>query len=215
MILEALALGLSTGTYCTMYCGPVLLPFLCGTEKPGYKRNAGLTGTFLAARLAMYFILGAVFGAMGLLVNTFFDPGFARRLSTYAYLVCGTALLLNSFGVNFPWRCGENGGCRYPKLRHIGNDWVTAALAGLAVGMHLCPPLWTAIARSVFGGSGIKGFFYLVFFYAGTLPFFLPLLGIPFITKRITVLKRIARVAQLLTGAYFVIFTGLIPLFFN
>ena len=33
MILEAVLLGLSTGTYCAMYCGPVLIPFLFGTEK--------------------------------------------------------------------------------------------------------------------------------------------------------------------------------------
>jgi len=214
MILEAILLGLSTGTYCTMYCGPVLIPFLCGSEKISYKRNAGLTGTFLVSRLAMYFILGAIFGAMGFLVSEFFDPVLARKLSVYAYIFCGISLLLNSFGVRFPWCKKEDGGCKCHKLRKVGNDWITAAVTGLAVGLHICPPLWTAIARSVFGGNGIKGFFYLVFFYIGTLPFFLPLLGIPFLTKRISVLKRIAQITQLLIGAYFLIFVGLIPLFF-
>jgi hypothetical protein len=68
--------------------------------------------------------------------------------------------------------------------------------------------------RSVFGGNGASGFFYFIFFYIGTLPFFLPLLGIPFITKRIAVVKQIARITQMLTGIYFVVFVGLIPLFF-
>ncbi len=213
MILEAMLLGLSTGTFCTMYCGPVLIPFLCGSEEIGYKRNAELTGVFLLSRLVMYFILGAVFGAMGILASTFFDPVLARRLSVYAYIFCGISLLVNSLGVRFPW-CTDKSGCKCPRVRRIGNDWITAAVTGLAVGLHLCPPLWTAIARSVFGGNGVKGIFYLIFFYIGTLPFFLPLLGIPFVTKRLPVIKKVARISQFLLGLYFLVLIGLIPLFF-
>ena len=106
MILEAILLGLSTGTYCAMYCGPVLIPFLCGSENSGYKRNAGLVGTFLISRLIMYFVLGAIFAAAGLLINEFFDPVFARKLSVYAYILCGLSLLFNSLGIKFPWSCG-------------------------------------------------------------------------------------------------------------
>lgn len=214
MILEAILLGLSTGTYCAMYCGPVLIPFLCGTEKAAYKRNTGLVGTFVGFRLVMYFILGAIFGAFGLLVNEFFDPSFARKLSIFAYIFCGLALLLNSLGVRFPWAC-KDAGCKVPKLKKIGNDFVTAAFAGLAVGLHICPPLWTAIVRSIFGGNGIPGLFYFVFFYIGTLPYFLPLLGIPFITKRVGSIKQIGRIAQFVMSIYFIIFAGLIPLFFG
>lgn len=213
MVIEAILLGFSTGTYCAMYCGPVLIPFLFGTEKQSYGRNAGLTGTFLLGRLAMYFILGAVFGGAGLLISEFFDPVMARRLSVYAYIFCGIVLLCNSFGVRFPWAKNEDG-CKCPKLKKIGNDWVTAALTGLAVGLHICPPLWTAICRSIFGGNGISGLFYFVLFYIGTLPFFIPLLGIPFMTKRVSVLKKVSRITQILVGAYFLIFNGLIPLFF-
>ena len=214
MILEAVLLGLSTGTYCTMYCGPVLIPFLCGCEKQEYKRNAGLTGTFLAARLLTYFVLGAVFAALGLFVNEYMDPVLARRLSVYAYIFSGLALLCNSLGVKFPWGSGECG-CRIPKLRGIGNDWVTALVAGLAVGLHICPPLWTAMVRSIFGGNGIAGLFYLVLFYVGTLPFFVPLLGIPFVAKRFAAVKRISRVTQFCMSLYFLVFLGLIPLLFG
>ena len=199
MILEAVLLGLSTGTYCSMYCGPVLIPFLCGTEKVSCKRNAGLTGAFLGARLVMYFILGAVFGAMGLLVQEFFDPSFARRLSVFAYLFCGLVLLFNSLGVRFPWT--KECGCKVPSLKMIGNDFMTAILAGLAVGMHICPPLWTAIVRSVFGGNGI--------------PFFIPLLGIPFVAKRSAAIRQVARISQFLIALYFIIFNGLIPFLFG
>lgn len=214
MILEAILLGASTGTYCSMYCGPVLIPFLCGTEKPGYKRNAGLTGAFLLARLITYFILGAIFAGLGYLVNDYVDPVFARKLSLFAYIFSGLILLLNSLGVRFPWGCSHNG-CKVPKLHRIGNDWVTAVVAGLAVGLHICPPLWTAMTRSIFGGHGIPGLFYFVFFYIGTLPFFIPLLGIPFITKRVGIIRQISRIAQLLISLYFIFMLGLIPLLFG
>lgn len=211
MILEAVLLGLSTGTYCAMYCGPVLIPFLFGTEKNSCRRNAGLIGLFLASRLAMYFVLGVALSAAGLLASEFFDPYFARRLSVYAYILCGTALLLNSFGAKFPWK---KDGCKCAGLKKLGNDFLTAVFAGFAVGLHICAPLWTAIARSVFFANRMKGIFYLVFFYVGTLPFFLPLFGIPFVQKMFPVLKRISRIAQLLIGFYFLIFEGLIKLFF-
>ena len=215
MILEAISLGLSTGTYCTMNCAPVLIPFLSGTDKVSYKRNSGLIGAFLGGRLVMYFILGAVFAAIGLLVNEFIDPVLTRRLSVYAYFFCGIALLINSLGVNFPWGCNKECGCKVPKFRRLGNDWVTAILSGLAVGLHVCPPLWTAMLRSVFGGHGLVGFFYFIFFYIGTLPFFIPLFGIPFIAKRAGSIKRIARVTQFCVSLYFMIFLGLIPMIFE
>ena len=213
MIIEAIFLGLSTGTYCTMSCGPVLIPFLCGTEKVSYKRNALLTGTFLLARLVMYFILGGIFAGLGCLVNKYMNPVFARRLSVYAYIVCGTSLLFNSLGVKYPW--DKESSCHIKKLRHVGNDWLTVVVAGLAVGLHICPPLWTAMLRSVFGGHGLPGLFYFVFFYVGTLPFFFPLLGIPFITKRIKAIKNSARISQFLISLYFLIIMGLLPLIFG
>ena len=204
MALEAILLGLSTGTYCAMYCVPVLAPFLAGGENPSYKRNGGLIGAFLGARLLTYFILGAAFAALGLLANEWMDPVLARKLSVAAYIVCGLELLANSMGAKFPWGCQ----CRAPKLKRLSNDWVAAIVSGLAVGLHVCPPLWTAIVRSVFGGNGLPGFFYFVFFYVGTLPFFAPLFGIPFVTKRLPVIKRVARVTQFFVSLYFIFFLG-------
>ena len=84
MVLEAILLGLSTGTYCTMYCAPVLIPFLFGCEKSSHKRNAGLTGVFLCGRVAMYYVLGAVFAAMGLLKNGELNAGNYVHIGTWA-----------------------------------------------------------------------------------------------------------------------------------
>ncbi len=71
------------------------------------------------------------------------------------------------------------------------------------------------MTRSIFGGHGITGLFYFVFFYIGTLPFFIPLLGIPFITKRVGIIRQISRIAQLLISLYFIFMLGLIPLLFG
>lgn len=212
MFLEAILLGLSTGTYCAMYCGPALIPFLCGTEKISYRRNALLTGTFLISRLFVYFALGFFLTRLGILSAEFFDPYFARKLSVYAYIFCGASLLLNSFAVKFPWSKGK---CRCSVLKIAGNDFLTAVFTGMAVGLHICAPLWTAIARSVFAESRTSGIFYLLFFYAGTLPFFIPVLGIPFAQKALPAVKRVSRIVQFLLGIYFLVLEGAVNLFFQ
>lgn len=213
--IEPLLLGFSTGTYCTMYCAPVLVPFLFGVQDLNQKRNLSLTFLFLAGRFLMYMILGAVFAMAGILLEDFFNPVLARRLSQIAYILCGSVLLVNSLGVKFPWGNEAHGGCKCRKLHRLGNDKLTAIFAGLSVGLHICPPLWTAIARSMFGGHGLSGFFYFIFFYLGTMPFFLPILGFPILVKLAPVLRRIARISQLLLAVFFIIFAGLIPLLFQ
>ncbi|MBQ0038950.1 MAG: sulfite exporter TauE/SafE family protein [Treponema sp.] len=200
MVLEAIALGFSTGTYCTMYCAPVLVPFLFSSEKDGFSRNAVLTGIFLGSRLLTYFILGIVLSCLGILAGEFFDPSFARKLSYYAYILCGLSLLFNS-------RCSH--GCKFDRP---SNDYVTAALTGLSVGLHICPPLWTAMFRTMTGGK--TGFLYMIFFYIGSLPYFIPYLGIPFAAVRVPVLKRIAGITKKLLAFYFMFFMGLMPLVF-
>lgn len=215
MIAEALLLGLSTGTYCTMYCGPVLIPFLIGTDRLTHKRNALLTITFLLGRFLMYCMLSLIFGSLGLLVGEFFNPLIAHKLSIFAYIITGVALLFNTLGIRFPWNEEKHHGCVAPKFKYIGNDFVTALFSGLGVGLHICPPLWAAMFRSVTGGNGISGLFFFVIFYVGTLPYFIPLFGIPFMKKIHKLLKPIARISQLLISIYFILFAGLIPLFFG
>ncbi|MCI7577627.1 MAG: sulfite exporter TauE/SafE family protein [Spirochaetia bacterium] len=200
MILEAIALGFSTGTYCTMYCAPVLVPFLFSSKKDGFSRNAALTGLFLGSRLLTYFVLGIILSCLGLLAGEFFDPSFARKLSYYAYILCGISLLFNS-------RCSH--GCRFEKL---SNDYAAAVITGLSVGLHICPPLWTAMFRTM--NSGKTGFLYMIFFYVGSLPYFLPYLGIPFAAVKVPALKRIARITKILLAFYYIFFVGLIPLVF-
>ena len=121
-------------------------------------------------------------------------------------------MLLNSFAVKFPWSKGK---CRCSVLKIAGNDFLTTVFTGMAVGLHICAPLWTAIARSVFAESRTSGIFYLLFFYAGTLPFFIPVLGIPFAQKALPAVKRVSRIVQFLLGIYFLVLEGAVNLFFQ
>lgn len=215
---EPLALGFSTGTFCVMYCAPVLLPFLFGREALTHRRNLALTGIFLAGRFAAYVFLGLSLSAAGMLAMEFFDPVFSRRLSTVAYTFCGGALLLHGL-VPHLLSCGEEQPhCIRPSHRILalaGNDKLLALFSGLCVGFHICPPFWTACFRAVSTGSPVLGSAYFVLFYAGTLPFFLPLAGIPLLPKRMFFFRAIARLTQVLVGGYFFLFAGLIPFFFG
>ncbi len=214
---EPLALGFSTGTWCVMYCAPVLLPFLCGREGLTHGKNLGLVGLFLTGRFIAYAAIGIALGAAGLLVTEFFDPGLARGLSRLAYMVCGLAMLASGFAPRLLASLCQGGpDCgRAKTFRFVSDDRMTALIAGLGVGLHICPPFWTAAARSASAGSPVAGALYFVLFYAGTLPFFLPLLGIPFFSPKVPTFRRIARMTQILVGGYFFLIAGLVQILFG
>ncbi len=214
---EPLALGVSTGTWCVMYCAPVLLPFLCGREKLTHGKNLGLVGLFLSGRFIAYAAVGLALGAAGLLASEFLDPGLARGLSRIAFMVCGLAMLASGFAPRLLSRYGCGGSpCRRVKaFRFFSNDRMTALIAGLGVGLHICPPFWAAAARSASAGSPFAGALYFALFYAGTLPFFLPLLGIPFFSPKVPAFRRIARMTQILVGGYFFLIAGLAQVLFG
>jgi len=221
-IAEPLALGLSTGTWCVMYCAPVLLPFLLGREGLSHRKNISLIGLFLCGRLASYIALGFALGLSGLLVLEFFDPVLARNLSSIAYIFCGLVLLSSGFAPRLLARfgcgkkTGEASGCIRSRIfTFISGDRMTALFSGICVGLHICPPFWTAAFRSASSGTPLGGAMYFLMFYIGTLPFFLPLLGLPFLSGYSGIFKRIARMTQILVGGYFFVFIGLIPFVFG
>ena len=232
-IAEPLALGLSTGAYCVMYCAPVLLPFLCGREGLTHKKNLSLVGLFLGGRLAAYAVLGFALGAAGLLVTEFFDPVMARYLASIAYMICGIVLLAGGFGLRLVSACRtsctakssadiakksdtvSSDPIRVRLVSFFTGDRMVALLSGLTVGLHICPPFWTAAVRSAASGNPVSGALYFLLFYIGTLPFFLPLLGIPFFSPRFPQLRKVARITQILVGVYFLILVGLIPFVFG
>lgn len=211
--IQSLLLGLSTGTYCAMYCAPVLLPFLTGRNEVSVKKTARLTSLFLAGRLLTYCVMGIIFATAGLLLSRTFNPVFVRRLSVIAYILCGFVLLYDSLRTKTGTterRCFRMNVVVSKNMR----DAVASVLAGLTVGLHICPAYWATLLLCADSASVPASILYFSSFYAGTIPFFLPVLGLPFAVRKIPMLKRIAQITQALIAGYFIIFAGVIPLFF-
>jgi hypothetical protein len=199
-----------------MYCSPVLLPFLCGRENLGHRKNAALLGLFLGGRLAMYAALALILGAAGLLGSEIFDPVLARFLSRRGFLICGLVLGASAL---LPRLARDRGRpCVQACARAAAGPWGergTALFSGLGAGLHLCPPFWIAAARCISAASsgGLAGpLAYFLLFYAGTLPFFLPLTGLPFFVGKLPFLRKSARICQALVGLYLFVFAGLLPI---
>jgi hypothetical protein len=139
--------------------------------------------------------------------------GFAPRL--LRLLPCGG----KSPGTAASGPSAQDGPARpCPKARafsFVSGDRMTALLAGLCVGLHICPPFWAAAVRSAASGNPLSGALYFALFYAGTLPFFLPLLGIPFFSPKVPSFRRVARMTQVLVGGYFFLIAGLVAFLFG
>jgi sulfite exporter TauE/SafE len=201
-----------------MYCSPVLLPFLCGRENLGHRKNVSLLGLFLGGRLATYAVLAAALALGGKLTMEFFDPQLARFLSQRAFLICGLFLSLSALLPRLRRNREKACGCKARLQRFLdlaAGDRGTALVSGLGVGLHICPPFWIAAFRSM--NSAVAGNVpwaaaYFLLFYAGTLPFFLPLTGLPFFVGKLPYLRRIARISQALIGIYLLVFAGMIPI---
>lgn len=203
MFTEALLLGLSTGTYCAVFCAPVLLPFLF-SQTGGLKKNTLYIVLFMLGRLAGYIIIGALLGITGTLAMEKVPERYHAGITASVYMVIGLLMLLTGI---FYFAKG-------PRFCHAINRRLTpqinAAVLGILTGISLCPPFLAAAAR-VFGyGRALTGALYFVFFYLGTSVFLLPLFGIPLVGKRLNEIKIVARIATVILGVYFFLFSGVL-----
>jgi hypothetical protein len=201
MPLEALLLGLSTGSYCVLNCAPLTLPFLFA-EGSGPKRNAGLVGLFMTGRLAGYLIVGLILGFSGLVLLKYVNPWLEYWLSTIGFGIAGFILLLQGLGYTEKFKA-------FCAVFHAKAIKRNALILGLVSGLSLCPPFVTAAARVLTQASSgsaegtLLGGVYFLCFFMGTTVFFLPLLGVPLFKKWKEQLAGIARICMVLMGAYF------------
>jgi hypothetical protein len=213
MPIEALLLGLSTGTYCVMSCAPYALPLLVA-EGSGLRRNAVLVGVFLTGRLVGYLAVGAVLGAVGAYALRYVPPRAEIALAAIGYMVAGAFLILQ--GISYTGRAHRL--CAAVKAGAAGRN---AGVLGLASGFSLCPPFVAAAGRvfalssgSTAGtvGGGLLGLLYFACFFVGTSVFFLPLFGLPFAKRGVEGLRRVARVTMIMLGLYFFFALGIFRL---
>lgn len=204
MLKEALLLGLSTGTYCAMFCAPVLLPFLFSEEIDSRKKNIRYVILFLAGRLAGYVVIGGFLGGIGAYALGYIDPAVERKVSGTAFLCIGIIMLIA--GIRFQ----NTGGRMCAAASRMFKPGVAALVLGLLTGLNLCPPFFAAASRVFMSEGGISGgVTYFIFFFIGTSVYFLPLFGIHLIKKNMNYVRMVSRFAMILLGVYFALVLGI------
>ncbi len=196
---EPLLLGFSSGLACLAACGPVLLPWLAAASTSRGGRPAYDAGTpmrlagFLAGRLAGYLGFAAVAWALGLALPL----AGGRGVVLAAVVDVGLGALLASYAVR-PARAAAPCG---PVRRRYPRGLGPVAL-GLLTGLNLCPPFVAAAVRAAQAHSlpAALGFFAL--FFAGTLVWFLPFLGVGAV-RRFTAVPAVARFTVGLVALYY------------
>lgn len=204
MLVEALLLGVSTGTYCAVFCFPVALPMILSEEQRNWKENATRVGVFLFGRLVAYVAVGFILGLLGAYSLPYVDPWFKRNLSALAYLVIGAVMAATGFLHTFP----DHRACSVVKKAYRPERG--AFIYGMMTGLSICPPFFAAAARAFAGAEPLSGALYFLFFFMGTSVFFMPLFGFYLINNHMNRIRTVSRLAILFLGIYFFVFQGIL-----
>ena len=197
---EALVLGLATGPVCLATCGPVVVPWLM-VQPQGVRLHSRQLGLFLAARLAGYM----VFAAAVWLAAAAIPHAWTGR----SWLMGGIELLLAAglvvYAVGWPHRR-----CVAAKatssLVQIGDappPQPSGALAlGFLTGINLCPPFLVAGVRAAQLPSLSASLLFFLFFFAGTVVWFLPFLSLGLV-RRTPAVVTVARMVAVLLACWY------------
>jgi sulfite exporter TauE/SafE len=204
--MEALLLGLTTGTSCLVFCGPVILPYLLG-EGISVRRSLVDISIFLGARFIIYILLGLIAALVG---QAFLGTDFFRNIITgSAYIVLSVALVIYAFLRIKPL-------CLLKNIREIPVNYpdrrtmTVPLIGGLVTGLSFCPALLLAFTGAASERSVLHSIVYFIFFFLGTTVYFLPLIFLGLIHGR-NVIHIIGKFAAGIAGIFFFI-KGLIML---
>ncbi len=181
--------GLSVGVYCLGLCLPTFLPMLMA-EKRNTKGSAGLILQFTLGRLAGYLTFGLIFGWLGQTIQN----QLIHSLVSLGNLWTGIALILYSLTRI------DNKMCSFLPAKSI--NW--PLLAGFLTGVNICPPMIASLTH-VFGlKSAVQSLFYFLTFFLGTSTYLIPAMFIGGKFTRYPIVQKIARLAGVLAGLYFI-----------
>jgi sulfite exporter TauE/SafE len=185
LILWAVGVGLTQGfTHCAGMCGPFVLAFSAsvadrpeGSTRAGLRQASRLYTAHTVGRLAMFVLMGALFGLIGSFVNA---AARATRVEAVAGIVGG--LLMMAWAVD-QWRTGHAwAGLEQHSLIRWGpvRRWFQAAMsrrttggaltAGLLLGLHPCGLLFAMLVAAAATASAWRGALELLAFGVGTIP---------------------------------------------
>jgi sulfite exporter TauE/SafE len=198
--MEALLLGLSTGTSCLVFCGPVIIPYLLG-EGISVRRSLVDILIFLGSRFIVYILLGLLAAIVG---QTFFRTQVFREIITgSAYIILSVTLVIYSF-LRIKPLCMLKNFREIPVNQADRRTFAVPLIGGLVTGLSLCPALLLAFTGAASEGSILKSISYFIFFYIGTTVYFLPLIFLGLIHGR-NVIHIIGKFAAGIAGIFFFI----------
>lgn len=196
--MEALLLGLSTGTSCLIFCGPVILPYMLG-EGISLKRSLVDILIFMGSRLVVYILLGLIAALVG---QAFFRTEVFREIITgSAYIILSVTLVIYAF-LRIKPLCMLKNFHEIPVNQADRRTFAVPLVGGLVTGLSLCPALLLAFTGAASKGSILQSIEYFILFFAGTTVYFLPLILLGLIHGR-NVIHIIGKFAAGIAGIFF------------
>lgn len=166
--MKGLALGLSTGVFCSAHCLPVLTPVMLMRHHDTVRQAGASLFQFLLGRLVAYILVGALAGLLGSRLESM---GYFQSLVVpIAFIVLGFLMILAAVADSLP----HMGLCHYIKLKSRGPGYLF--LLGFLLGINLCPPFVLAISVAADTGQVFKSIIFFVAFFAATSIYLLPLM---------------------------------------
>jgi sulfite exporter TauE/SafE len=192
-LVKGLLLGLSTGGFCLGACAPAMLPYLVSRQWEGVRSTARRGAEFLAGRLLAYLVFALLVVGLGARVRT--SP-VVTRAAAAAMALLAVALVLHGLSLSFPeWKT-----CR--ALERSGMLRRFPFLAGMALGISICPPLLLAFTYLLTLGHWGSGLGFAVAFFIGTTVYLVPLF-LSGMLGRLPSLRGAAEVAAVCSGVWF------------
>lgn len=198
VIINALALGLSTGIYCLGACLPIMVPYLLSEDRK-FSRNIFLIIEFSAGRFLAYILFGILAAYFGMNLQSIAS----RRIIAGGIVLLSFFVIAYSLYKNFPTL----------KVCSLINRYIPLSklpfLLGFLIGVNICPPFLLAMAYLAQKADYAKAIVFFGVFFLATSLYIIPLIFAGAATKFERV-QHVGRIAGLLAGGWFLIYGALI-----
>jgi len=143
--MKGFLLGLANGTFCLMYCAPILVPYLL-SEAKDVKRDFVTLLYFLIGRLLGY----SVFAIIAWITSVVVNQNLAGRTTILGVVYIALAILLIVYGFgNRELHCAGKSTRILKKKINARYQALLPATLGLLTGLNLCPPFLLAFFAAV------------------------------------------------------------------
>ena len=188
--------GLSVGVYCLGICLPIFVPVLL-SQKRKTKESFWLVLEFSLGRLLGYLLFGFLVGYLGVVIKSNIIHQIARiSTAMMGFLMLGYSLRLTFF-------------LGHKTCKVFSQKVKIPILLGFLTGINVCPPFLASLTYVFNLKSALSGMLYFLFFFLGTSVYIVPLAFLGVFSQQ-TIFQKIARVAGIFVGGYFLV-SGLTP----